>query len=173
MKVRFFGKLEYSPFADCSEQASFVNLRTDLDSLRKVVAESAEMREVFIRSSGHGGCEGLLGALGRDISLYLQAGAYTDEKVRREIRSLSKTACAACIRNKAAEAKSCSAAVAKCMQREYEYLQQTRRTIMVTEKLEAIDLDKIASIAEPAQDTWNCPECGTVNVDNGGCKTCR
>ena len=134
---------------------------------------NGEMREVFIRSSGHGGCEGLLGALGRDISLYLQAGAYTDEKVRREIRSLSKTACAACIRNKAAEAKSCSAAVAKCMQREYEYLQQTRRTIMVTEKLEAIDLDKIASIAEPAQDTWNCPECGTVNVDNGGCKTCR
>ena len=41
MKVRLFGKLEYSAFADCTDKSALINLRAHLDTVGKLVAKSA------------------------------------------------------------------------------------------------------------------------------------
>ena len=143
------------------------------------------IKEVFVSNSGgHGGCAALLESLGRMVSLSLQSGCDIDSI----IKSLSKVVCSASLKNKDAEAKSCSAVVAKCLKLETEpksvtlpfvnhdalpyYMTRTSSSNVVYPVNTSGCTPKPESIVNYPSNYWLCPECGASNVDNGGCKTC-
>lgn len=141
------------------------------------------IKEVFVSNSGgHGGCAALLESLGRMVSLGLQSGCDIDSI----IKSLSKVVCSACLKNKDAEAKSCSAVVAKCLRLESKsttlpfvtqdalphYMTRTNSSAVVYPVNTSGYTAKPESIVNYPSTHWLCPECGASNVDNGGCKTC-
>ena len=143
------------------------------------------IKEVFVSNSGgHGGCAALLESLGRMVSLSLQSGCDIDSI----IKSLSKVTCSACLKNKDAEAKSCSAVVAKCLRLETEpksvtlpfvnqdrlpdYMTRTSTANVVYPVNTSGYTAKSEGLVNYPSNHWFCPECGASNVDNGGCKTC-
>lgn len=147
------------------------------------------IKEVFVSNSGgHGGCAALLESLGRMVSLSLQSGCDIDSI----IKSLSKVVCSACLKNKDAEAKSCSAVVAKCLKLEIApkkviesvplpfvnqdalpyYMTRTTSSSVVYPVNTSGYTAQSESIVNYPSTHWLCPECGASNVDNGGCKTC-
>lgn len=147
------------------------------------------IKEVFVSNSGgHGGCAALLESLGRMVSLSLQSGCDIDSI----IKSLSKVVCSASLKNKDAEAKSCSAVVAKCLKLEIApkkviervtlpfvnqdalpyYMTRTTSSSVVYPVNTSGYTAQSESIVNCPSTHWLCPECGASNVDNGGCKTC-
>lgn len=143
------------------------------------------IKEVFVSNSGgHGGCAALLESLGRMVSLSLQSGCDID----LIIKSLSKVTCSACLKNKDAEAKSCSAVVAKCLRLETESKSVTLPFVNQDRLPDYMTRTSTANVVYPVNTSgytakseglvnypsnhWFCPECGASNVDNGGCKTC-
>ena len=143
------------------------------------------IKEVFVSNSGgHGGCAALLESLGRMVSLSLQSGCDIDSI----IKSLSKVVCSASLKNKDAEAKSCSAVVAKCLKLEIApksvtlpfvnqdalpyYMTRTSSSSVVYPVNTSGYTAQSESIVNYPSTHWLCPECGASNVDNGGCKTC-
>ena len=107
--------------------------------------------EVFIQSSG-GGCSSNINALSRTISLALQQGVSPE----RISKSLHKTICTACIRNKNAEGNSCGDIIGKLI-----------TNTVTNEKNEGGWV-----ISQSTTNPNMCPECGAPLTHFEGCVRC-
>lgn len=115
--------------------------------------------EVFIQSSG-GGCSSNINALSRTISLALQQGVSPE----RISKSLHKTICTACVRNKNAEGNSCGDIIGKLI-----------TNTVTNEKNEGgwiISQSTVEPQIDPHVDLPTCPECGAPLTHFEGCVRC-